>query len=459
MKITLILPARQDDFGKIGQASMSPPVGITRLAGLVPEGTEVKLVDMLSNDKVDYKESVDLVGLTVRTPTAAAAYQIADRFRSKGVPVVLGGPHASVVPLDAAQHADAVVVGEAETTWPRLLEDFKDGNLKQYYVCGPLKFDPGDSTLYHEAEFPSLNGLPIPRNELLPEGRRYIMDTVFTTRGCPFDCSFCPVSNLFGRGLRHRPVEEVVEEVALMKNRIYFNVDDNAFGVPGDEEYYLELFSELSKMKNRKSWTGLSGLGVVETPAGREIVKLAVKSGMTSAMVGLESISEEGLAQSNAARKHSGNSDPTDIEKIVNALNILREYGLFIYGWFIIGWDGDTKETYKSTIEFSKRAGIAPVLSNLYPLPGTHCYDDFVKSGKMKPDLTWADFTFDGSNILYYHPNLSEQEMVTTLRTCMRQAYSLPLMLKRSIDFTIRRPRPTSFPMAMMMQKAVMKIF
>jgi len=346
MKVTLIFPARENDLAR-GLVSI-PPAGITRLAALVPGDTEVKLVDMLSDDEVHYDDAVDLVGITVRTPVAAVAYEIADRFRARGVPVVLGGPHVSAVPLDAALHADAVAVGEAETTWPRLLADFGNGDLKQFYVCGPLTFDPGDSSLFHEPQLPPLDGLPLPRNELFPR-RRYLMDTLLTTRGCPFDCSFCPVSNLFGKKPRHRPVEEVVQEVASMKKRIYFNLDDNVFGVPGDEDYYLELYSALSKRKGRKIWIGQAGLGVVETRKGREILKLAVKSGLTSVSVGIESISAQGLVESNAGKKLSGNGDIPGIEKILRQISILREQGLFILGWFVMGWEGDTKETYKRT--------------------------------------------------------------------------------------------------------------
>jgi len=456
MKVTLIFPARENDLAR-GLVSI-PPAGITRLAALVPGDTEVKLVDMLSDDEVHYDDAVDLVGITVRTPVAAVAYEIADRFRARGVPVVLGGPHVSAVPLDAALHADAVAVGEAETTWPRLLADFGNGDLKQFYVCGPLTFDPGDSSLFHEPQLPPLDGLPLPRNELFPR-RRYLMDTLLTTRGCPFDCSFCPVSNLFGKKPRHRPVEEVVQEVASMKKRIYFNLDDNVFGVPGDEDYYLELYSALSKRKGRKIWIGQAGLGVVETRKGREILKLAVKSGLTSVSVGIESISAQGLVESNAGKKLSGNGDIPGIEKILRQISILREQGLFILGWFVMGWEGDTKETYKRTLAFCERAGVAPIMVNLSPLPGTRCYDDYVESGRMKPDLTWEDFSVDGDKIIYYHANLSEKEMVAGVKTSVREAYSIPRMLRRSIDFTRRRPLPISFPMTMMMQQSFRKRF
>ena len=127
-KVTLIFPARENDPAR---GSRSTPAGITILAALVPEDMEVKLIDMLSGDRVNFEEPVDIVGITCRTPIASVAYDIADQFKKRGVTVVLGGPHASAVPLDAIQHADAVDVGEAETTWPHLLEDFKKDELKK----------------------------------------------------------------------------------------------------------------------------------------------------------------------------------------------------------------------------------------------------------------------------------------------------------------------------------------
>ncbi len=457
MKITLIFPAREKDIAR-GMMSI-PPAGITRLAALVPEEDEVKLVDMLSNDRVDYNAPVDLVGITVRTPVASVAYKIADQFRARGVPVVLGGPHASAVPLDAALHADMVVVGEAETTWPRLLEDFKKGEARRFYVCGPLNFDPGQSSLFHEPKLPPLAGLPAPGNELLPR-RRYIMDSIITTRGCPFDCSFCPVTTLFGKKPRHRPVEEVVNEVAAMKKRIYFNLDDNIFGIPGDEDYYLDLFAKLAALKKKRFWSGQAGLGVVDTEKGRTILRLAVKSGLKLVSVGIESVSKQGLLESDAAKKLSNKDNHTpSLDTILDQIRVLKDHGLFILAWFVIGWDSDTTDQYQSTLEFADRAGIVPIIVNLYPMPGTRLYDDFTAAGRMKPGLDWQDFSLAGNNIVYHHPLLSEQEMVAGAAAAMRDAYSWGRRFKRSLDLLRHNPRPLSFPLSMIMQHRFKKNF
>jgi radical SAM superfamily enzyme YgiQ (UPF0313 family) len=456
MKVTLVFPAREHE--PVSAAIRTPPAGATLLAALVPDDVEVSVVDMLGGDRVDFDDPPDLVGITVRTPVAGVAYEIADRFRAQGVTVVLGGPHASAAPLDAALHADAVAVGEAESTWPRLLADHRAGRLKQFYVCGPLRFEAGSNSLHHEPTLPSLVGLPLARRDLLPSGR-YAMDTLFTTRGCPFDCSFCPVPDLFGKKLRHRPVAEVVEEVSTLRS-FYFNLDDNIFGVPGDEEYYLELFGELAKLGSGTTWTGQAGLGAVESSKGRQVLRRAVDSGLTSVSIGIESVSQQGLAESGAWKKLSTSRSEGSLEKTREQIRIVQDHGVFVVGWFVVGWDGDDRETYEKSVEFCDSTGIAPVIVNLLPMPGTRCYDDLVRQGRMKPGLDWDDFGLgSGDQVVYSHPILSEREMVACRKRAMRKGYSPRRMLSRSLAFTRRRPDVRSFLMSILGQRNLKQAF
>ena len=455
MKVKLIFPARDND--PIAAAINTPPAGITLLAALVPGDVEVKLVDMLSGDKVDYDDSTDLVGITVRTPVAAVAYKIADQFRARGTKVVLGGPHASAVPLDAALHADAVAVGEAESTWPRVLDDFRAGCLKKFYVCGPVRFDPGDHALHHDLELPSLTQLPVARRDLLPR-KRYRMDTIFTTRGCPYDCAFCPVPNLFGQKPRHRPIGEVLAEVDTLAS-FYFNLDDNVFGVLGDEQYYLEFFAELARCGGKRTWIGQGSPGVVESRKGREILRRAVESGLASVSMGIESVSQQGLAESGASKKVSPSASQPNIENIREQIRIVQDHGVFVVGWFVIGWDSDCRETYEATLEFANRAGVAPVILNLLPMPGTRSYDDLVGAGRMKSDLTWADYGMINDRVVYSHPTLSQQEMVACRNGVMAKGYSLSRMLHRSVAFSRRRPALQSFIMSILGQRNLKHAF
>jgi radical SAM superfamily enzyme YgiQ (UPF0313 family) len=454
MKITLVFPAR--DREPIGAAIRTPPAGISRLAALVPEGTSVTLVDMLAGDLVDFDDPGDLIGVTVRTPIAGIAYRIADRLRESGATVVLGGPHASAVPRDAAEHADAVVVGEAETTWPRLLADFSAGSLRRFYVCGPMRFDPAGESLVHEPELPSLEGLPHARRDLAP-GERYTMDSMFTTRGCPYDCSFCPVPGLFGSTPRHRPIEEVVSEVETL-GPVYFNLDDNIFGVPGDEDYYLELYAELSKPGRRRAWTGQGGLGAVASSKGREILQRAVKSGLVSVSVGIESVSPLALEESGAWRKLPSMRNDPGLEKTAEQIRAVQDLGVFVIGWFVIGWDGDDKGTYARSIEFADRTGIAPIVVNLLPMPGTRCYDDLARAGRLRPDLTWDDYELAGSGV-YSHPTLSGRQMVNGSRRAMRRGYSWRRVLRRSRAASSHHPGLRSFLTRIAIQRNLKRAF
>ena len=455
MKVTLVFPARENE--PIAAAIRTPPAGATLLAALVPDDVDVSVVDMLGGDHIDFDEATDLVGITVRTPRAAIAYEIADRFRDQGTTVVLGGPHASAVPLDAAEHADAVVVGEAETTWPRLLADLKVGGLKPFYVCGPLRFDPGSRPVYHEPELPPLTGLPLARRDLVPH-ERYTMDTLITTRGCPYDCSFCPVPDLFGRKLRHRPIDEVVAEVDTLRP-VYFNLDDNVFGVPGAEQYYLDLFGELAKLDPARAWTGQAGLGVVERSEGREVLRRAVECGLNTISIGIESVSQAGLTESRAWKKLSTSGSNPSLDKTREQIRIVQDLGVFVVGWFVLGWDSDGPDAYQRSLDFADETGMAPVIVNLLPLPGTRCYDEMRAAGRMKPGLTWNDFGFEGGGIVYSHPVMSEQEMVTACRQAAQDGYTHERMRRRSLALARQRGEPQASAIAMMAQRGLKQAF
>ena len=249
---------------------MIAPVVPTYLAALAPEGFDFKLVDVLVGDEVDYDEPCDLVGIAVRTPLADAAYQIADEFIQRDVPVVLGGPHVTAFPLEANQHATAVVVGEAENTGRVFLQDLESGALRQFYVGGPYETSNLPGTVYHDPERPSLTGVPHLRRELLPKNR-YRFDSIFTSRGCPFGCKFCPVMFLNGPIVRHRPVEEAVAEVSEL-GPLYFNLDDSALPAY-DQQYYLGLYRELSGVRPKRRWAALGSLNAINQPTGKELLE------------------------------------------------------------------------------------------------------------------------------------------------------------------------------------------
>lgn len=294
MKITLISPP----FGERGQMSkglpIAPPV-LEYLAGLtdmVRPGHEITLVD--ANKRVFDPETcdADLVGMTVLTPQAPWAYRTADRLRQRGIQVIFGGIHVHALPDEAAMHADAVLVGEAETVWGSVLDDAKAHRLARRY----------------DGPFAPLENLPLPQTDLLPDF--YPFGSFFTSRGCPHSCSFCSVHENFGRVVRMRQIDEVVAELAASRRRMFWNIDDNVWGV--NVKRSIDLYQEMGKQVRGKWWFGSGDLVTLQHPRASELLDAARSAGMTSAMVGFESTSEAVLDELRATKKTRQRPDRCD---------------------------------------------------------------------------------------------------------------------------------------------------
>jgi len=202
MKILLVSPERERKKEEAFLFKLSF-LNLPYIAAVTPPGVEVSIVDE-AFDKINFENKVDLVGITAQTPAAPRAYQIAEEYKKRGIPVVMGGVHASMLPQEALQHVDAVVVGEAEAVWPDLVEDFKRGQLKRIYT-GSDFFNP--------------SGFPLPRRELLNEKLYFPLKLLETTRGCPHHCDFCGVSKFFGFRYRNRPVSDIERELKTLFQR------------------------------------------------------------------------------------------------------------------------------------------------------------------------------------------------------------------------------------------------
>lgn len=440
MRLKIIFPARAVEPGRA--MFMVMPVAPTLLAALTPREVEVKLVDMMYHDEVNYDEDVDLVAITVRTPLATAAYDIADRFRQRGVTVCLGGPHATVFPQEAQKHADVVVVGEAEETWPVLLEDLAHHRLKKFYAAGPFNTQFLGDSVYHIDHVPSLKGLPHLRRDFLPS-QRYRMDAIFTTRGCAFGCNFCPVHFLFGPAIRHRPIEEVVAEVDTLKST-YFNVDDSVFGHPREHQYYLDLYTELAKLSKKRQWTGAGGLYAVRHPQGRQILQRAAESGLVSIAAGIESLDVIGHQQSGSWRKLGmKGAENFTIDTIREDIRVIQDCGIEILGFFVVGFDADTVDTYYRVLEFCHQTKIIPVVFTLTPMPGSKVFEEFQAQGRMLPGLTWDQF--GSGHILFTHPTMTAEEMREANREVWRRGYHTGQMLRRAFHTFRHRPHPSVF--------------
>ncbi len=393
MRIKLIYPSiifknkRRIRIKSKGKKGFFPPLNLCTLAALTPEDVEVHLSDE-NNSDIDFKDKVDLVGITSMTGTAPRMYQLADTYRDMGVPVVLGGSHVSALPEEALQHADAVVVGEAERTWPELVRNFQSGKMKQ---------------IYKGEQLPDLCSLPQPSRNLLKPKGYYYSNTVQTTRGCPFDCSFCSVTKMFGGKYRFRPVGEVLDEIANLGglNIIGFT-DDN---IMANKNRSMELFEGLKKLKI--VWGGQATIFNLDD---RELLSAAYESGCRALFLGLESTSKDSLADANKTRINNPDRYLEIIEK-------LHKQKIRTLGSFVFGFDNDTESVFEETVKFAKKANLTLAqFSVLTPFPGTDLYHK-LEAEKRIFTKDWSKY-YQGEVV--YHPAKMSAE---TLRKGQKWAW------------------------------------
>ena len=377
MKLLLINPAGKEGLGFSDfQKLRSPPLGLAYVAALTPREWEITIAD--ENFGPFEPQDADLVGITSFTCNAPRAYEIAANYRQRGIPVAMGGMHASAVPDEALQYVDCVVVGEADGVWHQVVEDFQAGTLQEMYQ-GPL---------------PSCVGLVKPRRDLLDP--RYRTASVQTSRGCPFDCEFCTVTQFFGRTYRLRPVEEVLDELESIPQARVFFVDDNIIG-SGQRSFRRarELFQGIIDRKIRKMWSAQASVNLLDDP---ELMRLASESGCTSLFFGIESISPSTLRQMNKG---------INAEKTTSAYKAgfrqLQRLGITSTGAFILGNDSDTEETPEDTYRFAKKIGVDVFQTSLLtPFPGTRLYRRIQDEGRLILDDYPEDWKhYDFGNLVF----------------------------------------------------------
>jgi radical SAM superfamily enzyme YgiQ (UPF0313 family) len=424
VKIELIVPAVEEN-------ARVPNLALPILAALTPPDVKTSFTDDLLTPidlNRDLKE-VNLVGITVLTKTALRAYQIADAYRKKGVPVVLGGIHPSALPEEAKEHADSVVIGEAEEIWGPLVEDVRAKNLKPFYRQeGPI--DP--------------KKIPRPRRDILPARGYFPLDVVQVTRGCPFRCEFCSVRKFFGDTYRFRPISEVVEEVRSLSHRLIMFNDDNIIGNPS---FSRELLQSLIPLK--KKWIGqasLSGLREVEN------ISLLAKSGCIGLLIGFESLSKANLAQS-----HKYQNDPAEYREIIDTLH---RFGITIWGSFIFGFDEDDPSIFEETVAFAIRAKLfSVVFAILTPYPETSFYQRVKKEGRLVQDRWWLLDRPEESAPYFIPKKMSGEVLRECWKKSWKEFYSYPSILKR---FHIHYPptlinRLVYFPFQLMQRRFTQK--
>lgn len=417
MKLKIIFPTVRN-IHRAGE--IYEPLILPYLAALTPTPWEVEAINA-SKEPLDFSSPADLVALSFMTSMAPEAYRIADEFRSRGAKVVMGGHHASALPQEAIGHADAVCLGEGDLTWPQILKDFEAGRLKKFYVGGPLAVENlSAEDTYYVPQRADLSKIPRPRREVLKS--KYFFNSLVTTRGCPYNCAFCAATPFFGSQLRHRPVEEVAEEVKGFGS-FWFMADDDIFA---DTNYRLELYSRLAQKKKFQQWHGTGSIAVARDPAGEELLKLAAQSGLVLAMVGLESVNPETLRHTRAEGKLR-KEDTVDFDWTKEAIAKIKSHGINVLAFFMFGFDSDTPQTFHRTLEFCDELNVFPLPLLYAPLPGSALWAEY--KDRLYEGLTWDQW--DTDTALYQHPTLSPEEREEMIALFRRAAYSWRRIFRR----------------------------
>lgn len=375
------------------------PLTLTTLAALVPPelDADLRLIDEGIAD-VPLDLAADLIGLTVITGTARRAYELADHFRARGITVVLGGPHVTLIPEDAAPHADAIVVGYAEDTWPELLRDFIAGAIRPRYDQAPDL---------------DLGGRPFPRRELLPRERFLTNDVFEATRGCVHSCDFCVVPTAWGRKPYQKPVADVIADIRQHGARKLIFVDLNLVAHRG---YAVELFTALIPL--RLQWYGLATVLLADDP---ELLDLCARSGCRGLLMGLESISAENLRSN-----HKGFNSPEHYARVVERLHA---HGIALQGCFVFGLDGDGPEVFRETAEFAVAARIdLPRFAVVTPFPNTPLFRRLEAEGRI---LTRDWELYDAQHVVFQPARMSVQELQEGTEAAWKHAYSLRSIVRR----------------------------
>lgn len=406
LKIALLAPAgaMHRFSGSFGKSLHYAPLTLTTLAALVPEDIEadVKIYDETAG-KIPLGLDADIVGITCITGTAPRCYAYADYFRKKGKTVFMGGVHPSMLPEEAAEHADVVFTGFSERTFPQFLHDYINGSYQKFY--------------HQSCDF-SLDGRPIPRRELLNSKRYITTKTVEAIRGCCHTCSFCAYPAAFGKNVYKRPVKEVVAEIEALNTKHVVFPDVNLIT---DREYAIELFNALIPLKI--IWLGLvtSSVGIDD-----ELMTVFRKSGCKGLLIGFESITQESQKYI-----HKG---VNKVDSYVSLMEKLHDNGILVQGCFAFGGDEEDESVFDRTVEMVIKAKIdLPRYSILTPFPRTQYYAQLESEGRIT-ERNWA--MYDVEHCVFQPKLMTKEQLEEGTDRAWRATYSTSGILKRLAPFS-----------------------
>jgi len=396
MKLLLISPRSSDKRSPVG--FKVPQVALQIIAALTPENVKVSMVDEHSSD-IDFSKDYDLVGISIMTATAKRGYHLARTFKGKGSKVVFGGIHASVMPEEAINYGDAVVIGEAESSWPDLVEDFKQNTLKRYY----------------QSKEPDLSTAPLPKRDSIID--RSVLGIkwpgFYTTKGCPYDCEFCSVSSVYGKKIRTLPIPFVIKDIENANSKVFLSLDDN---VAANPKYAKSLFKEMAHLNIE--WGGQC---VVTIAKDDELLQLCRKSGCRGLFIGLESVSTTSMRKMRKTLK--------SIKENEDVIKKIQDTGIIFHPSFVFGFDDDTKAVFDDTLEFLYRNRIITATFNiLTPYPGTRLY----RRLKQERRIISEDWSHYNHYTVTFRPrNMTERELAEGYFSLKKEFYSLSNICRR----------------------------
>lgn len=401
-----------------------PKLSLPTIAAYTPEYWDIDLVDEAVED-IDFDYPCDMVGLSIMTCYAPRAYEIAKEFRKRGKTIVMGGVHPTYCPDEALQHADAIVCGEAEDLWPQLVADYEAGRMQR---------------MYKMTAFPALENYKSPRVELLSPDAYMTRQCSFTTRGCHFDCEFCSVSPFNGKTTRRRPVDEVITELQNVQRWIRSELVERMRDEPlwqaflsmlkirvGIEDGSIVAFVDDLHNSNRaycrELWTALKPLklkwGCQSTlflADDEEMVKLAAESGCVSVFVGMESLDEDCLDETNKPFNR--------VQKFAQEIKMFHDYGIMVNPGIVFGFDNDDEAVFERAVDFLTKNQVELAYFNvLTPLPGTALFDRYKKADRI---FDWDWSKYDGKHVVFQPSRMTPEQLQEGFHWANHQFYSLP---------------------------------
>jgi len=357
-KLLLINPVSRRSGLLLSRFSTFSPLGLAYVAAATPSNWEVKIAD--ENFGAFEFEEADLVGITAFTSNINRAYEIAEMYRRRKIKVTIGGIHASMLPDEVLRYTDTVVVGEAESVWPKVVTDFENNHLSNIYLGSKVNLDQNKI---------------LPRRDLL--NSHYFWHSVQTSRGCPFSCYFCSVSRYLGKEFRQREINQVLGELSGIKGKYIAFVDDNLIGYsPNSRQRAANLFKGMIEQGLDQKWWMQTSINAADD---ERVIALAAKAGCLFAFIGFETISKNTLKD-----MKKGVNIKMGVKNYKKVIDVFHKYGIAVYGAFIIGCDFESPDYYKELAEFLVHSGIDIIqLTLLTPLPGTELIEDLQKDGRI----------------------------------------------------------------------------